>query len=117
MLFLVPLGSLIAIFFAIFLIWKILRHDEGTPRMKEIADKMTGMRDDERGGVHDVDRPSHVRAQAVPALRPRRADLNECGIDGVIAVRPVEVREVGVSTGEHPAVSGFDQGTHVGRRL
>ena len=37
MLFLVPIGSLIAIFFAIFLICKIMRQDEGTPEMKEIA--------------------------------------------------------------------------------
>ncbi|NQT76024.1 MAG: sodium-translocating pyrophosphatase [Candidatus Omnitrophica bacterium] len=38
MLFLAPVGSLIAIFFAIFLIWRILRHDEGTSQMKEIAE-------------------------------------------------------------------------------
>jgi len=37
MLFLAPLGSIIAILFAIFLIWRILRQDEGTPQMKEIA--------------------------------------------------------------------------------
>lgn len=37
MLFLAPIGSLIAIFFAIFLICKIMRQDEGTPEMKEIA--------------------------------------------------------------------------------
>ncbi|MDP6686158.1 MAG: sodium/proton-translocating pyrophosphatase, partial [Candidatus Omnitrophota bacterium] len=37
MLFLAPIGSLIAIFFAIFLIWKIMRHDEGTTKMNEIA--------------------------------------------------------------------------------
>jgi len=37
MLYLAPIGSLIAIFFAIFLIWKILRQDEGTSEMREIA--------------------------------------------------------------------------------
>lgn len=37
MLFLAPLGSLVAIVFAIFLIWKIMRYDEGTTEMKEIA--------------------------------------------------------------------------------
>ncbi|MBU1006889.1 MAG: sodium/proton-translocating pyrophosphatase, partial [Candidatus Omnitrophica bacterium] len=37
MLFLAPVGSLIAIAFAVFLIWKIMRYDEGTPEMKEIA--------------------------------------------------------------------------------
>jgi K(+)-stimulated pyrophosphate-energized sodium pump len=37
MLYLAPIGSLIAIFFAIFLIWKILRQDEGTSQMREIA--------------------------------------------------------------------------------
>ena len=37
MLFLAPIGSLVAIFFAIFLIIKIMRHDEGTAEMKEIA--------------------------------------------------------------------------------
>jgi len=38
MLFLAPVGSLLAILFSIFLIWKIMRFDEGTPQMKEIAD-------------------------------------------------------------------------------
>ena len=37
MLFLAPIGSLVAIFFAIFLIWKIMRYDEGTHQMREIA--------------------------------------------------------------------------------
>ena len=37
MLFLAPVGSIIAILFSIFLIWKIMRFDEGSPRMKEIA--------------------------------------------------------------------------------
>ncbi|MFC1666742.1 sodium-translocating pyrophosphatase [Candidatus Omnitrophota bacterium] len=37
MLFLAPTASIMAIFFAIFLIWKILRYDEGTAEMKEIA--------------------------------------------------------------------------------
>lgn len=37
MLFLAPIGSVIAIFFSIFLIWRIMRHDEGTSEMKEIA--------------------------------------------------------------------------------
>ena len=37
MLHLAPIGSLIAILFSIFLIWKIMRFDEGTPQMKEIA--------------------------------------------------------------------------------
>ena len=37
MLFLAPLGSIIAILFAVFLIWRILQQDEGTPQMKEIA--------------------------------------------------------------------------------
>lgn len=37
MLFLAPVGSLIAISFAIFLVWKILRYDEGTPEMRKIA--------------------------------------------------------------------------------
>lgn len=37
MLFLVPVGALLAIFFAIFLILKIMRYDEGTAEMKEIA--------------------------------------------------------------------------------
>jgi K(+)-stimulated pyrophosphate-energized sodium pump len=37
MLFLAPAGSLIAILFGVFLIWKILRYDEGTSEMKEIA--------------------------------------------------------------------------------
>ena len=37
MLFLAPIGSVIAIIFAIFLILKILRQDEGTAEMKEIA--------------------------------------------------------------------------------
>ncbi len=37
MLFLAPLCSLVAIVFAIFLIWKIMRYDEGTAEMKEIA--------------------------------------------------------------------------------
>ncbi|MFC1621664.1 sodium-translocating pyrophosphatase [Candidatus Omnitrophota bacterium] len=37
MLFLAPIGSLIAIFFAIFLICRIMRKDEGTFEMKQIA--------------------------------------------------------------------------------
>ena len=37
MLFLAPIGSVIAIIFAIFLILRILRQDEGTTEMKEIA--------------------------------------------------------------------------------
>lgn len=37
MLVLAPIGSLIAIFFAVFLICRILRRDEGTSDMKEIA--------------------------------------------------------------------------------
>lgn len=37
MLFLAPAGSIIAILFSIFLIWKIMRYDEGTDSMKEIA--------------------------------------------------------------------------------
>jgi len=37
MLFLAPIGSLIAIFFAIFLIMRIMRYDEGTVEMREIA--------------------------------------------------------------------------------
>ncbi len=37
MLFLAPIGSLIAIVFAIYLILNILRHDEGTSEMREIA--------------------------------------------------------------------------------
>ncbi len=37
MLFLAPVGSLLAILFSIFLIWKIMRFDEGTSQMKEIA--------------------------------------------------------------------------------
>ena len=37
MLFLAPLGALVAILFAIFLIWKIMRYDEGTVEMREIA--------------------------------------------------------------------------------
>ena len=37
MLFLAPIGSILAIFFSIFLIWKIMRFDEGTSQMKEIA--------------------------------------------------------------------------------
>lgn len=37
MLILAPIGSLIAIFFAIFLITRIMRYDEGTAEMREIA--------------------------------------------------------------------------------
>ena len=37
MLFLAPIGSLVAILFSFFLIWKIMRYDEGTTEMKEIA--------------------------------------------------------------------------------
>ena len=37
MLLLAPLGALVAILFAVFLIWKIMRYDEGTTEMKEIA--------------------------------------------------------------------------------
>ena len=37
MLFLAPIGSILAILFSIFLIRKIMRHDEGTAEMKEIA--------------------------------------------------------------------------------
>jgi len=37
MLFLAPISSLIAILFSIFLIWKIMRHDEGSQEMREIA--------------------------------------------------------------------------------
>ncbi|MBU1853779.1 MAG: sodium-translocating pyrophosphatase [Candidatus Omnitrophica bacterium] len=38
MLLLAPIGSLIAILFAVFLIWKIMRYDEGSIEMKKIAD-------------------------------------------------------------------------------
>ena len=37
MLFLAPVGSIIAILFSLFLIWKIMRQDEGTDQMREIA--------------------------------------------------------------------------------
>ena len=37
MLFLAPIGSILAILFSIFLIRKIMQHDEGTAEMKEIA--------------------------------------------------------------------------------
>ncbi|MBU3912245.1 MAG: sodium-translocating pyrophosphatase [Candidatus Omnitrophica bacterium] len=37
MLFLAPVGSVVAIAFSIFLIWKIMRQDEGTSEMREIA--------------------------------------------------------------------------------
>lgn len=37
MLFLAPIGSSLAILFAIFLVWKIFRYDEGTKEMREIA--------------------------------------------------------------------------------
>ncbi|MBU0759753.1 MAG: sodium-translocating pyrophosphatase [Candidatus Omnitrophica bacterium] len=37
MLFLAPVGSIIAILFSVFLIWKIMRQDEGTDQMREIA--------------------------------------------------------------------------------
>ena len=37
MLFLAPIGSIVAILFAIFLIWKIMRYDEGSLEMKKIA--------------------------------------------------------------------------------
>ncbi|MFH1782142.1 MAG: sodium/proton-translocating pyrophosphatase, partial [Candidatus Omnitrophota bacterium] len=37
MLFLAPLGSIVAILFSIFLIHKIMKVDEGTDRMKQIA--------------------------------------------------------------------------------